>query len=300
MTMRISLLMRWGDQAWSETHYDTIAEDIPGAIGRTNTLATLRAAMLGFDAVVFGARISDPDRPGSSDLIAFNPPLFGQKFKISTGIATSFTSDSVGLANDAILVDAGAFINGRFYRSRPMLGAPPFGLIQSTNGVPIVRGDLCPDWAKAFSNFKLQMLNGFYGFRVKNEGATFAAQGITGGGGTAPIGIICSNAFSPAPQILVHVRGFRVHPSTRITLAGLWRVQATVAGPGVGQNTILLSNSETMPPGTSYLLPGSIQTAAPFISNYGQFDVDKGATRKRGGNLLLPRGRSRTRVSRAF
>jgi hypothetical protein len=224
--------------------------------------------------------------------------MFGQNFVISTGLITSFTSTSCGQANDAVMVDAGVLTNNHFYRSRPMLAAPPFGLIQSSGGVKQVRVDLCPAWQKAFNDFQNQMLNGGYGFRSKIEGTSYDAQALTGGGGLAPIQVVVNNAFTPPAGTLVHVRGFRVHPSTRIPLAGMWRSLAPVTGPLPGTNAIGLADSELMPPATAYKMPGSIQTAAAQYVQYGQFDIDTGVTRKRGGNLELPRGRARTRVFR--
>jgi hypothetical protein len=295
MSIRVTFIMRWGRQAWSETHYDAGRSDLAGGISDAVIVAPKRAALLGFDAFLTAARVSDPNTPGLSELITFNPPLQGQKFTINVGFITSIISDSVGLANDAVLVDAGGLIGARFHRSRPMLGAPPAGLIQSAAGVPSVRVDECPQWLTAFNAYAAELTNGSWGFGATNEGAANDVADVIGGNG-APIGIVTSNAFSPAPQTIVHVRGLRVHPQTRVRLAGIWRVGSVVAGPGAGQNTVLLANSSTWPAGSLYHTPGTIQTASFAVAIYTRFLVGIGMTRKRGGTIGLPRGRSRTRA----
>jgi hypothetical protein len=296
MTMRQTLLIQFGRQAWSETHYDLTSTQIgPQSEVRANILATKRAALLGMDAAVFACRTSDPTNPGNSELLRFNPAIAGPKFTINVGFLTSITVDNAGIANEAVMVDAGGVVGARFHHARIMLGAPPTGLIQSAAGVPVVQVAQCPQYQTNFNTLAAELTNGTWGFRVRNEGAAFPVQQVLGGNGN-PILLVVDNAFTPPAQTLVHVRGFRVHPTTRRSLAGIWRTLAPVAGPLPGTNSIGLSNSESMPAGSSYLLPGTLQTTAALIIQYTDFTVGTGVTRKRGGLIDLPRGRSRTRA----
>lgn len=296
MAVKVTLLLKWGRQAWSESHY-WLGGNVPDkAEGPANVLAFRRSKLLAQDAYVYAARISDLVNPGHADLVTYDPPYQGQAFNINFGFVSSVPVPGAGLANEAALIDAGGDFADSFYHSRPALAAIPYGLVQSVNGVPFVNVAACPAWLSAFNSYSSLLLDTTWGFNIKTEGTKYSVLSIGGGNGIQ-VSLTTSVLFSPQPQDLIHVRGFRSHPTTRQRLAGLWRVDhVSVHAPIDGKADVFLYGSDTLPAASAFKLPGTVQSTGGLVIPYTRYNVDTGSTRKRGGSIGLPRGRSRTRV----
>jgi hypothetical protein len=283
-------------RSWTETHYALGATTLDSADGPAVNLGTLRAALLGSNAFVTGFRLSSvPANRQVEDGTGTNET--GNWPSDPTG--TQYDSD---LANIALMLRFTGQVAGPPVAAAPpknlFLAGVPAGVIEvgGTGGKDYVIGGPFSTALSAYGNYLAFSNQAYWGYRTRSDLGTIPAQGIVVNAlSPSQIGIVCATLAGVVAGSEVYLTGWRREGTNLPGLSGPYTVASvtTVAGPP-SISTYYLFNTGNVSP-LNFVKPGNIAPLNYTFAAYQSWQPIKAVTRKRGGSIGLPRGRSRVR-----
>jgi hypothetical protein len=296
VTIKVTLELLQERRAWTEAHYAITAATFADAAAPATNLGILRAACCGNKATLTGIRLSEVPANRVVDDVPFPGPYGG-----------TWPSDPTNLVYDS------AFGNMALLFSMTGLiasatAAPPkhlylAGLPVETFQVGAGGGD---DFTltgpvnaavSAYLNYLAFAGQQYWGYRTRSNLNRTQAQGLVTNALTpVQIGVVAPTLPGVVAGSEVFLTGWK-RTNTRIQgLEGAFRVASvtTAAGPP-SISTYYLFNTGNVSP-LNFNDPGFITPLSFQFAAYQSWDPVKTVTRKRGGSLNGPRGRSRVRI----
>lgn len=298
MAIRITLLFQLGRSTWGEAHYWGAGSDPDGAQEQAaaTKLAQLRSGLCGANCSIFAARLTSPTIFRNVTTIRFNPPLTG--FVGGQQEENLVTAD---VPNTSVMVSVKTKNQGKSFRTY-LAGC----IDEAIETNPDFPANIVPDpnFTAPFNKFSAYLLGqGAWGTVVKTNpqqqmvappvvtnaqypglvGVTLPAPLVTGG-----------NALAVGDHL--QIRNFRRKNLSSPDLNGKWQIGAVLAGAGTVV-TYFLNGSNGVDP-TNFWKYGVAQTIVGVYDPYIIYDWDRVVSRRRGGSIEQPRGKSRTRRSR--
>jgi hypothetical protein len=293
--VRVTMIMRSGDYAVTETHTLTTANTLAEAELPAMNLMKARMDLSGFGTVAKGMRLSkegvfrDSRLMTEAELRGLNPALDNQLRK-KGGRLVDNASDE---AKACYLLRAEA----NEVKRKPIFlaGIPDEVIFTSPEEDPRI---VQPWWKALWDAYKTLLETAGWGFVAKGvppqvPPATNAADVIVQQG-TNRIGIVTAGAIGGITVgSTIQARGFRRTHVAYNTLNGEWQVSTILTdSPAAGQTTYVLRNSENVPVDQITKL-GTIERLEFFTYKYSLVKLNKPTTRRRGNRVLVGPGRRR-------
>jgi hypothetical protein len=293
MTLKVTLQMSENRSTWGETHYYIPAADPSDtdAQAAATKLATLRANLLGFNAVLLRARICRTDKPRICKPIRFNPPLVSP-YTAATGEAGILSADQ---PNASVLVE---FQTRQFsmLAKKWLAGIIDVEIETDPQNPSMLSGD--PNFVGPFNKYAAYLTNGSWGTALKTNPVSQQCLAIFAQAATpAHVGVTVQNPFPLGTRttpvgMRLQLRGFhRTNPKSP-GLNGMWSVHSTLTNVD-GTMTYFLEDSQAVDP-ANFWTKGLVQTIDVTYDAYLSLTPQKAVSRKRGGSIELPAGRRKT------
>lgn len=275
-----------GRQAWTESHYSIGTSNIDDTAIKADLLALARAALLGKYATLDVVRLSERDPIGRTATYDLSGPATG-----TWPVTTVKGKWSTDVPNVALLLKLqGASRPKQLY----LAGIPD--VVVAVDPTDVLAYNPDPSFTPAVT-FYLNALKAQWGYRHRNNGVPGQIGAIvTNVGFPGMVGVTASFDIGSTLGNLVQVRGCRRLNLRSPSINGIWQVAGVIiaTGPPPVYTTFLRASGGVDP--SNFTKLGTVALQGFQIVPYGDGEVAKVVTRKRGGSIGLPRGRSRTRV----
>jgi hypothetical protein len=287
-------VFRQDKYAWTESHYwlTSGSPALANAIAPAQQLASYRVPCLGNGCSLTRIRLSSYPANRETVDIDYSGAVSGPTWPADpTGLLYSASRSFTALL--------GTFTGQGTGQSNYYLGGIPVSLGYTVPGDTTgVQWGSCPGFSSRAAALNSFLTDGAWGWLTRGTTVTYTVQGVvTNAAVPGMIGLIW-NPAAPLPAVgsVVVVKGFRRINTRLPPLGGVWKVGQVLAGqPAAGQTSVFLFNSGAVPP-ANYLSLGSAGVFNPSFNTYTFLQWVEIVSRKRGGSIGAPRGRSRIRA----
>lgn len=286
--IKVTMFIAVGKKTFSETHVCIATSNIGDTYPFAAALATARAKLLGYGALIQRVRISDTT-PGKQRQVAYLDTAAYTSVSALTKTASGDTDE----ANSALQL---RFTTPAQPKTMYLAGVPNDILGPFFDEVDFIQAEIDPVWLQSYLAYAggllgtpiSQLTNGNWGCAQKSTLAPQVATAVVPGApwvGNAAVATAAPLAAIAGSRILV--KGFRsINPRAK-GISGVYIVAAVLAG-----NVYVLSGTTAAQVANVKTLPGTAADLTFAPQRYTGCVPIKAATRKRGGRVFLPLGRS--------
>lgn len=293
--IKVTFIFNNGRASPTESHYSSAGTTFASVGPQAAQLATLRASLLGYGATLNQVRLSDSANP--RDVILLDASTFNGKGPYNAPATVPGAAQvDVDQANASVLARVlTSRVPKNYYLSNVPDDIIGTGMLDGTNLTPSFN----PQWFSYWQTYAgiagnppaNALCSGRWGCLEKqpsNQQVCTAAVPI---GAYAPFAsVITAQPLAAIVGGKILVKGFRsVNPRLR-SLSGVYKVLAILTG-----NQYVLAGTTAAEVANVQNLPGSAYDLTYSVATYTYATLVKGTSRRRGGSVGLPRGRSRTR-----
>lgn len=282
----LTMEMSAGRQAWTESHYVIGATSIEGATLPALSLTQKRAALLGKYAEMDVIRLSERNPLGRVFTVDFSFPSSGSW--PATTVKGKWSTD---IANVALLLKMET-------PGRPKLlylaGVPD--IVVAVDPTDVLAYNPDPTFSPLVQAY-IDALVSAFGYARRQNGPGQAVKKIgTDAGFPGMVYVQTGVAIGADVGDNVQVKGFRRSNLRSRSINGIWQVAdvQTISGPPTVTNYFLRNSGGVDP--LNFTKNGTVAVQSYAVTAYQSGEVAKVVTRRRGGSIGLPRGRSKIRA----
>lgn len=288
MPVKLTMFFSLNRSAWSEAYLLNVSNSEVLPQGATDFVNT-RCSLLGVGAELFALRLSN--FPANRAVNDVDVSIFTSSGSWPTGMASIYNAAE---PNVAVLVKCGS---GGAGSKNIYLAGCPTGLVRASGGPQINLFPANPTgWASLFKNFQKALTSGLIGYRTWLTTLRVQSLGLQSGPQVPPlIGVQLPTVQAWTVGQKVLLGGWRRVNPRAAGLSGIYTLAGVPPAGQVGPPYVyyLLNTSQVNP--TNFKSIGTVGLATFSFTAITSANLDEGTTRKRGGRVFLPVGRSSAR-----